>query len=64
MSEWQPIESAPRNGTRFLARVFDPDTHIVKAVESYWCGRTASFMAEDCENYRISRWVPLPPPPE
>lgn len=68
MSEWQPIETAPRDGTAFL--VYRPlahethDPHITIA-----CGVMQPRQSPQGVTHYTSRWchpshwMPLPPPP-
>lgn len=60
--EWQPIETAPRDGTPILVAVEGGRFYADKAE---W---TASGWAYPCHNHgpEISptHWMPLPPPPE
>lgn len=65
MSEWQPIETAPKDGTRILA-IAPPDGHQIVA----W------GQSKRRANWRINfetgpawwgaptHWIPLPAPPE
>lgn len=78
MSEWQPIDTAPRDGTEFLAwdavaRKMDV-AHMVQTKrhpDVWWC----EAVQEDAEygplpddfGYRteqITHWRPLPPEPQ
>lgn len=65
MSDWQPIETAPKDGTRII--VFRPkhDRHIRKVGEDYYAsftGRMAwAHSRPDCQP---TLWQPLPEPPE
>ena len=74
MSEWQPIESAPRDGTHILLWERYNDYPCV----GYFSHRRNMWFA-DTEHYdtsgdatvtdtlwqsHISHWMPLPPPPE
>ncbi len=68
MSDWQPIETAPRDGTVIL--VWDNDTvmtanwyeppkpHESPRWEHNWNGE----VLEDC--FPITHWMPLPEPPQ
>lgn len=65
MSEWQTIDSAPKDGTRVL--VADARGHI----EVGACGNTLRRKQEWRAEYQLGRvlypqplyWMPLPPPP-
>lgn len=73
MSEWQPIETAPKNGTIFAAwRVvptYDEDKRATIAVGEP-CVAQVVF-GEVCslpiyvmpQGQRITHWMPLPAPP-
>lgn len=67
--EWQPIETAPKDGTEILAfglnRGKGPDFHIVVASwTSYGDFGFGWFEDEsDLELAFLSHWAPLPPPP-
>lgn len=59
--EWQPIETAPRDGTEVL--LFQEGQRnvarwIQSAVGPVWCTPDAHAL------YRPSHWQPLPKPPE
>jgi len=57
MSEWQPIETAPRDGTHILvADIDDPAITTVVA----WAHGQWKFCTD---HGRISHWMPLPDPP-
>lgn len=71
MNTWQPIETAPRDGTEVLAN----DTSGIGSrvvVAKYLAGDEWSGwiydddMLTDCNPLgpRPSHWMPLPPPPE
>ena len=70
MSEWLPIESAPRDGTAFLGYCptrggYVADQRYIVVYWSGWGGGTwsptigRSHFAES----EITHWQPLPPPP-
>lgn len=63
MSEWQPIETAPKDGKEFLAMA-----HFYGAVvvyfdyldEKFSCGFDDSGFFD---TLTLTHWMPLPPPP-
>lgn len=70
MSEWQPIDTAPRdgsfidaydahNGDRFVSRWIKHPPEMAEAVgrEGQWLGFTYQFSDGP------TNWMPLPPPP-
>ena len=66
MSEWQPIETAPRDGTFVL--LFLP--HIETVRTGYWSHMTGKgWMINWASTYRtsvdgpVTHWQPLPDPP-
>jgi len=72
-SQWQPIETAPRDGTHILATLPDSDTcHVICWVDAskgirVGCGVYGWHVAWDgypCAGYSTpTRWMPLPAPP-
>jgi hypothetical protein len=69
MSEWQPIETAPKDGRRFLA--FTADFQYgrrfnERVQEARWSGKTPDDLighfASD-NGQIITHWMPLPHPP-
>ena len=69
MSEWQPIESAPKDGTRFLATwdrarylVTTEDPVVVRWIADHWKG-PAFYPDAAGTPYHVTHWMPLPPPP-
>jgi hypothetical protein len=73
MTEWQPIDTAPKDGTRILAYWADSDEHTIIEWFEYneinisgtWCQRQ-SGLGSDCgyEDAAFSHWCPLPAPPK
>jgi hypothetical protein len=71
MSEWQPIETAPKDGTEFISWLvndgrgwiefrtrFDPDS------EAFQIYTRVDYDTDDWESgYTATHWLPLPPPP-
>jgi hypothetical protein len=69
-SEWQPIETAPKDGTRFLGAEYDDGWMIGPCI---WCKTSHvplygfHFTEGDPEDLNIahpSHWMPLPAPPK
>jgi hypothetical protein len=59
MSEWQPIETAPKDGTEFLA--FQPGWELDFA---WWDQARGMWMDRHGDQTVPTHWIPLPPPPE
>jgi hypothetical protein len=60
--QWRPIETAPRDGTEFLA--YRPDAGVFTASyddeQECWF---ANYGFEDIVDDLPTHWMPLPPPP-
>ena len=78
MSEWRPIETAPRDGTQIILAIFHSVDGVDLPEPGYQCGawRGGKFTVEigiTLENIGglgisfecpFTHWMPLPPPPE
>lgn len=76
MADWQPIESAPRDGTRLrLGHEMDVSSMKIGAfceTHGHWDGErwiTSSFFIIPGGRYGLAtgqptHWMPLPPPPQ
>lgn len=69
MSEWQPIETAPRDGSKFLAYTHDsePGAPIfnVRIQEAWREGSDSKTGYFACATGQmITHWMPLPPSPD
>ena len=64
MSEWQPIETAPRNATEILVILANHDVHVVYG--HYYDLRQKFEWAQfdGVNDYNPTHWMPLPKPPE
>lgn len=67
MNDWQPIESAPKDGTPFLGAF--KDTGGWKILIFVWSRSYSRFLdsgdAEVIEDYdQPTHWMPLPEPPK
>ena len=69
MSEWQPIETAPKDGTPILVAENSRDYPFIAywgyvgrftSSEKMWIGHDFGAMPEGSVNH----WMPLPEPPE
>jgi hypothetical protein len=66
MSEWKPIETAPKDGTLVIALTPAPEfvrwwTDPDFFGEDYpWVGRDGSSYKES----HVTHWMPIPPPPQ
>ncbi len=67
---WRPIETAPKDGTRFLSWPAHLDGGVTAAVETWWYEHpsTQGWITDafDCGDYEFAptHWQPLPPPPQ
>lgn len=74
---WQPIETAPKDGTDFLAwggQYEDFDSHIhalvwvpyndIRVVSWSHDSNPPCFMGDDCNAHLPTHWMPLPQPPK
>lgn len=61
MSKWQPIETAPKDGTWVLVRSGVKRTVIAKWSKD-WGGWIVQYSAMGIS--RATHWMPLPPQPE
>ena len=61
-SQWQPIETAPRDGKRFLCATIIPNHRLVIAMR----GVAGILLDEDCQPlpFPMTHWMPLPARPE
>lgn len=64
---WQPIETAPKDGSQFLAandEVFDVSwSTTTDRHEPAWAFACAVFPFDDKSDERPTHWMPLPSPP-
>jgi hypothetical protein len=65
-NEWQPIETAPKNGINIL--VFDPDNNsdVGVVIANYFEDNKCWFITWDDTEIEINptHWMPLPKPPK
>ena len=69
MSEWQPIETAPREGSPFLGAVYWADTGEWEILRMAWnetAGRfgDATYAPFIHDQEQPTHWMPLPEPPK
>lgn len=66
MSGWQPIATAPKDGTTILI-LAEQDVSVVRWHSDWVCyadGVPAEYDGEITTAFRPTHWVPLPAPPE
>lgn len=63
---WQPIETAPKDGTSMLlCRWDDNEQDVLPIVSGFWSRLSEVWFAEMVgRNVTPTHWMPLPPPPE
>lgn len=62
MSEWQPIETAPRDNERFLAWSKDNECFVVARIMR---GKLVnSWDHQSLQHHKATHWMPLPEPPK
>lgn len=67
MSEWQPIETAPKDGRTLMVWITDPDvsSHCFAPVsitsDGKWWDDSTGDQIEPLKN--ATHWMPLPEPP-
>lgn len=66
--EWQPIETAPRDGRSFLVHSFNNRCEYIvyrepESADSFRCWRNNDDL-EKRLYIRFDRWMPLSPPPK
>lgn len=69
MSDWQPIETAPKDGTRFLGYgtigfETEPLIGTVQWDGSDFVGSPNEATEYSQEKCNLTHWMPLPPPPQ
>jgi hypothetical protein len=61
MSDWQPIETAPKSGVRFIA--YDPRHGLL--FSTHWVETEQKFLTDyELWSGIFTHWVPLPAPPK
>ena len=61
--EWQPIETAPKDGTQIL--VYEPEEKYTPIyVVVYDNGKWIEASGEQYANWKPTHWMPLPLPPK
>lgn len=71
MSSWQPIETAPKDGTRILGYGligFETTTMAATVIwdkfYSEWHGHPSEATEYSVEACKLTHWMPLPEPPK
>ena len=73
MAEWQPIETAPKDGTWILVFEHDeysPSIHVVRWGQPEWGGGDLTWVTmalgpnpDTYDPHPVTHWMPLPDPP-
>lgn len=66
--EWQPIETAPKDGNEFLVALWGEDFGTVQLAVVFWNDNNPTFpwCTADGPGYHLdaaTHWMPLPNPP-
>lgn len=64
MSEWQPIETAPKDGSRLLAYSKGWDHEQKDQEIAWWNESSGLFRWQSGTIVKPTHWMPLPSPPE
>lgn len=72
MSDWQPIETAPKDGTVILVKhtrgtwIYPKDPAKINCVVVFWNGndRFSQFGPDNFYEEELSYWMPITEPPE
>ncbi len=62
--EWLPIESAPKDGTEILTFPHYYVTHWLGGLQTWRGHYNSTTEGFDRVSWKITHWMPLPPPPE
>lgn len=64
MSDYQSLETAPKDGTRFVGFVRSRFTKKIEPVSAYWCEglKEPRFIFNNWTDHTLlDHWCPLPP---
>lgn len=68
LTEWQPIETAPKDGTQFLGIRMgghnDPTFFLIEGLHMKYATHQTWNGAGGQYGIRLTHWMPLPNPPE
>ena len=64
MMEWQPIETAPRDGTEFLAFWSNAYGKFKFIQPMMWLNNRFVVTWDHDDDVKPTHWMPLPQPPE
>lgn len=66
MSEWQPIVTAPMDGTRFLAYLPSEPVGFEDwcITDCWYSDYTSQLETPYCSGVNPTHWMPLPEPPK
>ena len=64
MSDWMPIETAPRDGTAFLAFVPNYGCVVMQRDRNLWAVALIDAEGDPVNYFDPTHWMPLPNPPQ
>jgi hypothetical protein len=64
MTGWQPIETAPKDGTTFEGKLPDEARFTIKWKRDAWAFDYGGCWLVLNQKNQPTHWVPLPPPPK
>lgn len=64
MADWEPIETAPKDGTPILACRYEPTCDVMPVVSCFWSRLSEGWFCEMAgRTVTPNYWMPLPAPP-
>ncbi len=63
MSEWQPIETAPKDGSMVIVALLDALGGVAWVSNAVFVDRDARWSNKSFWLYQPTHWMPLPEPP-
>jgi hypothetical protein len=64
MSDWQPIKTAPKDGTPILCFTPDGEFSAITGIDVLWFDMGAWLYDAEPVLFQPTHWMPLPDPPK